>query len=158
MGNKTILCLETNGKPSYVDFLSTNMDKSSTATKDLMVPESWQRNFGIYKKWRVPAGPNLLIIGRDAWDLAPIEVAREGKLSLLRSTINNEIILAGANNVDDYNSFVHCQRTRVTNSQVDAESKSQPENNIITSRYVSTSGLFQPYYDQQGSQYAKNKN
>ena len=89
------------------------MDKSSTATKDLMVPESWQRNFGIYKKWRVPAEPNLLIIGRVAWDLAPIEVGREGKLSLLRSTINNEIILAGANNVDDYNSFVHCQRTRV---------------------------------------------
>ena len=128
-GNKLSLCFEANGKPTFIDFLSTNMDKSLSATRELMVPDAWQRDFGIDPKWRVPAGTNLLIIGRDAWEFAPIEMARLGNLSLMRSLLNNEIILAGSNNVDDfnstpvttdYNSYVYCQRTRVTNSQTDA--------------------------------------
>ena len=117
-GNKVSLCFEINGKSTYIDFLSMNMDKSSSATREILVPEPWQRDFGLHPKWQAPAGPNLLIIGRDAWDIAPIEMARLGKLSLMRSTINNEIILAGTNIMEDYNSSLQCQRTRVTNSHV----------------------------------------
>ena len=96
-GKLATLCLLTNdGNTLNIQALAQPLTARHVESKCLPVPETWQKLHSLPENYIGPSGAYTLILGQDVNDIFPVEIDRYDKLSLFRSCINNQLIVAGS--------------------------------------------------------------
>ena len=103
-GKLATLCLLGNdGKRFNIQALATNLNTSRVESESFPVPSSWQNLYSLPADYVTSSGAYTLIIGQDLNNIFPVEIDRFNKLSLFKSCINSELIVAGSVSNNDCN-------------------------------------------------------